>query len=796
MAIGLVYLRIVLSRWRLVLALIALGTLGAWAVSVFYLATKPKFEAAARLNIVPTAEELGYASRFVRGSTFDGGSVLLGTYAEYAHTRPVVAPIVDRYIAEAAAAQGISPRAWLAANTGAPGFSPGRVLAILNYGEAPVVPLRDEMIEELTENTKIETVEGTYLLRLAVEWEDAKSAAWFANALADAIIARAEVASRSTGREIAGTLEQRLAAKRAELAAVLRQSRGLKSSIGVVDLDRQKTALLEARLTEQAQLTTDRAALDSAKSQVAALRSQSSGKLTGAQNTVDQTLAIEAPRAAGLERSVAIRAARIGQIDRQIAGLGGSEDRVKTLDDRAALLQQEVNALTERVSFSQTENLANAPRIQLIERATPPLTRSSPKIFFNTILGFIGGCALAACALLLLGPAKPKARAEDDLRDAPEPAVTVDTPHAAPSPAPGQDQAQPHDIASPATPAPPPETEAPVTETAPIASPVEARPIAAVHTIRRESPRPIVETPALRRPREACNVALRYEELARAGNAALARDVAPPHADIGTWPITVAARPEAASFAPSDPIDEPELIPQSDSTDEPASAATDTADLPAEPEPATQDASAVSAASETSPIAAPVDASPTVEAHVTPASEPVAAEPFAAVATAAPVPDEPEPAVAPVIDRRFPGTLPRPVDGTAYAADEIARIHPRLGVWMFEQLAPDDRGLFVGSIGHEEDARQLAQFLHAALGRDDVALAVVDGRQPGCRWDRPGKPFVYLGKLDAGTVADTLARMPADAHLVLATRAGDPQDWRESLGLRVPHPAHVIPLDR
>ena len=73
--IGATYLRIVLSRWKLILALVFTCTLLAWAVSQFYLAQKPKFEAAARLNIVPTAEELGYASRFVRGSTFDGGSV-------------------------------------------------------------------------------------------------------------------------------------------------------------------------------------------------------------------------------------------------------------------------------------------------------------------------------------------------------------------------------------------------------------------------------------------------------------------------------------------------------------------------------------------------------------------------------------------------------------------------------------------------------------------------------------------------------------------------------------------------
>lgn len=430
MSLGAAYLRIVLSRWRLVAALVAACTTAAWAISVFYLAQRPTFEAAARLNIVPTAEELGYASRFVRGSTFDGGSVLLGTYAEFARTRPVIEPIVDRFIAEQAAAEGISVPAWLAAHRSAPSFSPGRILAILNFGEAPVVPLRDELVEEVLEGTTIETVEGTYLIRLAVEWDDPKVAAWIANALADAIIARAETASRSTGRELAGTLETALNAKRDELAAVLRRSRDLKASIGIVDLDRQKQSLLEARLTEQAALTTDRAALDSAQSQVSALRRQAGGKLSSAQTTLEQTLAVEAPRAAGLARSVAVREARLRQLDAQIAGLGGHEDQVKALDDRATALQAEVTALTERVSFSTTENLANAPRIQLIERATAPLVRSSPKIFVNTVLGFIAGCALAACALLLLGPAPARTRSrEDDAATAePEPIEPADAP--------------------------------------------------------------------------------------------------------------------------------------------------------------------------------------------------------------------------------------------------------------------------------------------------------------------------------------------------------------------------------
>ena len=115
------------------------------------------------------------------------------------------------------------------------------------------------------------------------------------------------------------------------------------------------------------------------------------------------------------------------------AALGRHEDMIRSLDDRAQQLRAEVAALTERVSFSQTENLANAPRIQLIERAVSPLTRSSPKMVLNLAMGFVAGCALAACALLLLGPAPASAQEVEThsattAETAPEPAASPKTP--------------------------------------------------------------------------------------------------------------------------------------------------------------------------------------------------------------------------------------------------------------------------------------------------------------------------------------------------------------------------------
>ena len=147
--IFLYYGRAAVSRWPLLLALILVCTAGAWAFSVFVLADDPVYEASTSLNVVPTSEELGYANQFARGQTTEGGLILLQTYAEYARARETRIQVVNEYIAMRAKAAGMSEKAWLASQQGPPGFSPGRILSILNYGSAPELPPRAKMVADL-----------------------------------------------------------------------------------------------------------------------------------------------------------------------------------------------------------------------------------------------------------------------------------------------------------------------------------------------------------------------------------------------------------------------------------------------------------------------------------------------------------------------------------------------------------------------------------------------------------------------------------------------------------------------
>lgn len=139
----------------------------------------------------------------------------------------------------------------------------------------------------------------------------------------------------------------------------------------------------------------------SSSTQVGTLQRQSDGLLSSATPAVEQALALERPRLAGLQQSIRQRAARVGQLDGQLGRLTQAESRLGVLDREIEALKLEVAALTERYNSVSLESLAGAPPIRIVESASPPLARDSPHVIANTFLGFVAGCALAGLFLLL-----------------------------------------------------------------------------------------------------------------------------------------------------------------------------------------------------------------------------------------------------------------------------------------------------------------------------------------------------------------------------------------------------------
>lgn len=383
-------LAIARARWPIVFAIVLATTAAAFLYSQFVLARDPVYRAAATLDIQPSPAQLEFGAAFARGNALQSAGLLTQTYAEYARSRPVLEALAERYLA--ANPQALEQRS---------GLGIRRTIRMLDEGGPAVRDPKLLFIDNLGKAIDVGTVEGTHLLRIEVEWGDPRTAAAIANEVARRLIAEAAERSAGPTAQLNRTLGERLAETRGLLNQRQLEAAQTRASLGVADIQRQKETLIEERLAEESRLVNERAQLASSATQVGSLQRQSDGLLSSATPAVEQALALERPRAAGLQQSIRQRAARVGQLAGQLGRLTQAESRLGVLDREIEALRAEVAALTERYNNVSLESLAGAPPIRVLEQATPPLARHSPRVLTNTFLGFLAGCALAGLFLLL-----------------------------------------------------------------------------------------------------------------------------------------------------------------------------------------------------------------------------------------------------------------------------------------------------------------------------------------------------------------------------------------------------------
>lgn len=378
------------ARWPIVCAIVIATTLCVFLYNQFVLARDPVFKAAATLDIQPSQAQLDFGDAFAKNNALQSAGVLTQTYAEYATSRPVLEAIADRYLA--ANPDALAPQS---------GLGIRRTIRMLDEGGPAVRDPRRMFVDDLRKAIDVGMVANTHLLRVQVSWSDPVTASQIANEVTRRLIAQAAERASGPTAQLNATLAERLTEARALLNQRQLEAAQTRASLGVADIQRQKETLIEERLAEESRLVNERAQLASSATQVGSLQRQSDGLLSSATPAVEQALALERPRAAGLQQSIRQRASRVGTLNSQLGRLTQAESRLGVLDREIEALRGEAVALAERYNRVSLDSLAGAPPIRVVEPAAPPMARDSPHVITNTFLGFIAGCALAGLFLLL-----------------------------------------------------------------------------------------------------------------------------------------------------------------------------------------------------------------------------------------------------------------------------------------------------------------------------------------------------------------------------------------------------------
>lgn len=390
------FLELLRASHRMILASAVAAGLVALVLSVLLLNARPLYEASVTVSMEPSEEELRFNRSFMGVSQFNPATIIAQSHIERLLSRPVAERALELLTAELgqipakppSLLSALSTRVWQVWNT-------------LNYGYSVQLDDQQQMLADLQNAISVEIVEGSYILNIAVSYDDAVIAAAAANALARAYVEEARDGFRRDAAEIAATIATAEDEAQRRLSERRQQRQALATELGVADPVAERAILLQAREDARAALRTAEAELSGEERRLATLRqslaTQADGEIA---RGIRESLATGQ---AGLDRLTELRAQRqqgLAEIARSLAGLDEAQTRLSALDEQIAGVETDLAQLQALRVASELSSRARLSQVMIINPATVPLYPRFPKVAVNTVVAVLVGAILALVPVL------------------------------------------------------------------------------------------------------------------------------------------------------------------------------------------------------------------------------------------------------------------------------------------------------------------------------------------------------------------------------------------------------------
>lgn len=390
------FLELLRASHRMILASAAAAGLVALVLSVLLLNARPLYEASVTVSMEPSEEELRFNRSFMGVSQFNPATIIAQSHIERLLSRPVAERALALLTAELgqipakppSLLSALSTRVWQVWNT-------------LNYGYSVQLDDQQQMLADLQNAISVEIVEGSYILNIAVSYDDAAIAAQAANALARAYVEEARDGFRRDAAEIAATIATAEDEAQRSLSERRQQRQALAAELGVADPVAERAILLQAREDARAALRTAEAELSGEERRLATLRqslaTQADGEIA---RGIRESLATGQ---AGLDRLTELRAQRqqgLTEIAGSLVGLDEAQTRLSALDEQIAGVETDLAQLQALRVASELSSRARLSQVMIINPATVPLYPRFPKVAVNTVVAVLVGAILALVPVL------------------------------------------------------------------------------------------------------------------------------------------------------------------------------------------------------------------------------------------------------------------------------------------------------------------------------------------------------------------------------------------------------------
>lgn len=417
------YLELLRANLRLVVALSLLAALLAGGLAAYKLQSAPVYRASAKVTVQPTDAELRFTQVYVRSSSYDSANVVTQSHMEYLQSREIAArahEILSARYAAAPAAPPAAPEAGLLATLKGLKAKAKQTLRWLDSGRFVQVTGPEAEISEIQDAIEINMIESSFIMEIAVRWDDPQTATDIANILAEVYQQRTQEQTADATVKLTRFLQAQAADTQARIDALTAERASLRAEHGIADLQAQRSALLSRLATERERLDADTAALRGAAAVIAAFEAQDDGRRRGGlDETAETELTLARLRQVELTESLAERRGVIAGLEAQSATLTALEKPFAEIDQ--ALLQErdrlsDIRSRQLSVELNQAESLET---LRLIDPARPPVYPEEPRVVVSTVMGGSAGLLIALMLIFARDVTSQSLRTRAELSELP-----------------------------------------------------------------------------------------------------------------------------------------------------------------------------------------------------------------------------------------------------------------------------------------------------------------------------------------------------------------------------------------
>lgn len=395
------YLELFRLNRRLVLAFVLVCASLACAYALYKLNFSPEYRSSAKVTAQPTDAELRYSQIYVRSSSFDTANVITRSHIEYLKSREIAArayAILQE--GKGALPEPVEPPPLIAKAKATKQWLEDSLLW-LNSGN-PVEEHADiEDIVKIQDSIELAMVESSFVMEIAVTWNDPQTAADIANILARVHQQRSREQVAAATSELTGFLKSQKSETEQRLNTLLSERNQLRAETGVVDIVAERRDLLTRLFSETEQLDSERRELRAIGAKLQKFHSENQGRrYDGISRDAKDDLSLARFREVELSQSIEDRKVIVTDLETDIRDISALETRFEGLNAEIESARGQLDDIDARLLEVRISRAESIETLRVVDVARPSVFPEKPRVVVDTVLGGTVGFLLAMMLIL------------------------------------------------------------------------------------------------------------------------------------------------------------------------------------------------------------------------------------------------------------------------------------------------------------------------------------------------------------------------------------------------------------